>query len=335
MASNDTPLEDLLDPHPMVAPQPFPTAASQSKTATLKVEFKNCSQSFMDDTGLREVVKGITFSAAGRETIAILGPSGCGKSTLLRMVSGMYPRDAIMPTVGEVTINGQVVSGPRDEVLTVWQTPVLNRWLSVLGNVMLTFKPFIHGPRPRFPWEVALDWVKAVADRIPALQDKIPCSAPYREVEQQSIEILQAVGLCDSLHKFPGQLSGGMKQRAAMAATLVARPKILCMDEPFSALDPTTRIEMRNLVKKLKQDYPCLVMFVTHDVGEALDLADRILVMSTRPATILSDIRLPSQADRAAGWASSTEHASLEASILQTIREARGSTGAGNIRVGV
>lgn len=287
---------------------------------TLKIEFKGCSQSFEDDSGMREVVKNITFTAEGTETIAILGPSGCGKSTLLRMVSGMYPRNVAMPTVGHVLINGEEVTGPRDEVLTVFQTPVLSRWMSILGNIMLSFKPLIHGPRVRWPWEFLQDMLAALCDRIPALQGKVPCSAPHKEVEYKAIAILKAVGLSDSMHKFPSQLSGGMKQRAALAATLVVHPKILCMDEPFSALDPTTRIEMRELVKQLRHDYPCLILFVTHDVGEALDLADRILVMSTRPATILSDIRLPVQAARTAAW--DTERAQLEVSILQTIREA-------------
>ena len=318
--------------HPRQTPAPVPEAP---KPTALKVEFKGCGQSFADDTGMREVVKNITFTAEGTETIAILGPSGCGKSTLLRMVSGMYPRDAVMPTVGEVTINGEVVSGPRDEVLTVFQTPVLNRWLTILENVMLSFKPMIYGPRARWPWEVAQDWLAALGDRIPPLAGKIPCSAPYREIEKQAIDILNAVGLGDSLHKSPAQLSGGMRQRVALAADLVVHPQILCMDEPFSALDPTTRIEMRELVKTLKRQYPCLILFVTHDVGEALDLADRVLVMSTRPATILSDIKLPTQEQRSADWASSAEHARLETSILQTIREANGKSGAGNIRVSV
>jgi len=302
---------------------------------TLTVEFKGCCQSFEDDEGLKEVVKNITFKTEGCETIAILGPSGCGKSTILRMVSGMYPPNTHMPTAGQCLINGEEVTGPRDETITVFQTPVLVRWLTVLGNVTLMFKPLIYGPRIRWPWEFLQDMLKSVADRIPALRGKIPCSAPHREVEEKAIAILEAVGLGDALHKFPRQLSGGMKQRAALAASLVVRPEIVCMDEPFSALDPSIRIEMRNLVKALKKQYQCLILFVTHDVGEALDLADRIIVLSTRPATILSDIHLPPQEQRTAEWAASPEHAQLEASILQTIREANGNKGAGNIRVSV
>ena len=303
----------------------------------MKVEFKGCGQSFADDNGMREVVKNITFSAEGTETIAILGPSGCGKSTLLSMLSGMYPRGIHMPTVGEVTINGEVVTGPRDEVLTVWQKPVLCKWMPILNNVMLSFKPSIHTPKTRMPWEVAQDIVAGLGDRIPALAGKIPCSAPHKEIEAAAMDILRTVGLGDSMFKFPRQLSGGMLQRAAMAATLVVHPPILVMDEPYSALDPTTRVEMRQLLKDLKKKYPCLVLFVTHDVAEALDVADRILVMSTRPATILSDIRLPPQDQRPENWATSLDHSRLEAQILQTIREARdaGSVGSYNLRVGV
>lgn len=320
--------------HP-VAPKAVPATAEVPHTSGLTVEFKGCGQSFADDSGMREVVKNITFKAEGTETIAILGPSGCGKSTILRMVSGMYPRETLMPTVGQCLINGEEVTGPRDEVLTVWQQAVLCPWMSILGNVMLSFKPSIYGVRTRWPWEVLQDMAAAVGDRFEATRHKIPCSTPHKEIEQRAIAILEAVGLADSMHKFPGQLSGGMLQRAAMAASLVVRPEILCMDEPFSALDPTTRVEMRNLVKTLKKLYPCIILFVTHDVGEALDLADRVLVMSTRPATILSDIKLPPQAERTAEWAGSSEHARLETTILQTIREANTTSGAGNLRVSV
>lgn len=306
---------------------------AKDPSAPLKIEFKGCGQSFLDENGMREVVKDITFTAEGTETIAILGPSGCGKSTLLRMVSGMHPRDTVMPTVGQVTLDGDHVTGPRDEVVTVWQTPVLCRWMPVLNNVMLSFKPFIHGPRVRMPWEVAQDVVAGLGDRIPHLAGKIPCSTPYKEIEAQAMEILCTVGLADSMYKFPGQLSGGMLQRAAMAATLVVRPKVACMDEPFSALDPTTRVEMRQMVKDLKKKYPCLILFVTHDVSEALDVADRILVMSTRPATILSDIRLPPHDQRPADWANSLDHSRLETQILQTIKDAR-DPGSFSIRLG-
>ena len=288
----------------------------------MKIELNDCTQSFTDDNGTRTVVQGITFAAEGTETIAILGPSGCGKSTILRMVSGMHPRGVEMPTSGSVTINGEPVTGPRDEVMTVWQTPILCRWLSILGNVMLSFKPFLHGPRARYPWEVAQDVLVSLANRIPALRGKIKRSKPYQEIETQAREILREVGLEDAMHKFPGQLSGGMLQRAALAATLVVRPQVLCMDEPFSALDPTTRVGMRQMIKGLKLKYPCLILFITHDVAEALDVADRVLVLSTRPATILEDIRLPPV--RGADWGQSAEHREYESQILRTIRQAQG-----------
>jgi NitT/TauT family transport system ATP-binding protein len=293
--------------------------------------FKGASQSFDGDGKTITVVKDITFEAKGNETIAILGPSGCGKSTVLKMVSGMHPRGVTMPTVGECQIDGEVVDRPHDDVLTVFQTPVLAGWKTVLGNVMLAFRPFLFGPRARFPWEWAQDVVASMADMVPPLRGKIPNSKPWREIRERSEKILRAVGLGDSMHKFPHQLSGGMRQRAALATTLVVNPRIMCMDEPFSALDPTTRIEMRNLVKKLKSEYPCLTLFVTHDVDEALDLADRIIVLSTRPATVLEDIHVPEGIKPG-----STEWATLEARILHLIRDAASSSGShGSITVGV
>ena len=313
------------------------TVAATTPTPMV-VEFKNCHQSFTKDGKVEEFVKDVSFRVDGNETIAILGPSGCGKSTLLRMLSGVYPRNVTMPTLGTVTINGEVVTGPRDEVLTVWQTPVMNRWMTVLGNVMLSFKPLIFGPRVRNPLEIMRDVAVGFVDRIPGLRGKFAYSAPYQEIRDQSLAILDVVGLSDAVYAKPRQLSGGMKQRAAIATKLAIKPPIVCMDEPFSALDGPTRMDLRGVVKSLKDKYPCMIFFVTHDVSEALDVADRILVMATRPATILTDIRLPPQKDRPADWATSLEHARLEASILQMIKDARANGkggGDGNIRVSV
>ena len=299
------------------APVPAPVAA---KGSDLKLDFKGCGQTFSNDGELVEVVKDITFTVEGNQTIAILGPSGCGKSTLLRMVSGMHPRGIRMPTVGECCINGEAVLTPHDDVVTVFQSPVLVPWLSVLGNVMLSFKPFLFGPRPRWPWEVAQDFVAAIGDRFEATRLKIPCSDPYKEIEAKAITLLKEVGLGDSLHQFPHQLSGGMKQRCSLATSLVVEPKILCMDEPFSALDPTSSKAMQEIIVRLRDKYPCLILFVTHNVRRALDLADRIIVLSTRPATIAGDIRLP--ANRPEDWKHTPEYAGLEAKILHLISDA-------------
>lgn len=261
----------------------------------VRVEFVGCSQSFPDqdaEGGALEVIEDISFVAEGNETIAILGPSGCGKSTVLRMVSGMHPRGIPMPTTGECRINGEVVEGPHDDVLTVFQTPVLAGWHTVLGNVMLAFRPFLFGPRMRWPHEWAKDMAVSILDRFEVTRGKVKNSKPWQEIRERSEAIIEAVGLTDVMHQFPHQLSGGQRQRAALATTLVVNPKIMCMDEPFSALDPATRIECQELLAKLKLEYPCLTFFVTHDVTEAIAVADRIIVLSTRPAKVVGSFRV-------------------------------------------
>lgn len=273
----------------------------------LHVNIQGVCQDFQGDHGVDHVVKDVSFQAGGTETVAILGPSGCGKSTIIRMVSGMYPRGIQMPTLGCVTIDGEHVKGPRDDVVTVFQSPVLAPWMTVLGNVMLPFKAQL--------------WGEGISPE---------------DQKKRAVEILEAVGLKDSLHKRPNQLSGGMRQRASLAQALVVRPRILCMDEPFSALDPTNSIVMRGLVRELKAKYPCMVMFVTHNVGEALDLADRIIVLSTRPATILLNTTVDAPSPRPGKWNLTPEYAAKEARILQLIREAsQGQNNGGTLTVGV
>ena len=151
--------------------------------------------------------------------------------------------------------------------------------------------------------------------------------------EKRVDEVLDAVGLADYKKLYPKQLSGGMKQRVSLAARLVLRPKIMCLDEPFSALDAQTREEMQLLTLELWRKFPCLALFVTHDVGEALRIADRIIVLSTRPATVVVDITIVEPKPRSLEWMRSSEYRQLEDRILSRIREA--ATGHGNMAVEV
>ena len=296
-----------------------------------RLELKGCCQFFTDDYGRSfEVVKDISFTVEGNKVVALLGPSGCGKSTILRMISGLYGRgQAPMPSVGEVTLNGVKTEGPRTEVLTVFQAPVLVRWQTLLGNVLLSFKSGVRQPRHRYPWEVAQDWAALGTRRITG-KWHVPLSPLSKDIRDRSVAILEDVGLGDAMHKRPHQLSGGMRQRGSLATVLAVRPKVMCMDEPHSALDPTTKHQMRALLKDLRRKYPCLILLVTHDVSEALELADRVIVLSAKPATIVGDFLLPEE--RPANWLASPEYMALEANVLQVIREAKG---VGTIRVGV
>jgi NitT/TauT family transport system ATP-binding protein len=251
------------------------------------------SQSFTDQGNSNPVLDDISFGVDRPSTVCILGPSGCGKSTVLRLISGMYDRRAQMPTRGEVRIRGQVVRGPQNEVLTVFQRPVLKAWLNVRSNVLLPF-------------------------RAPLWGRQVPPGERVQRVDQ----MLKAVGLTAAARLYPRQLSGGMQQRVALAARLVLRPSILCLDEPFSALDPQTRLEMQDLVLELWREVPCLALFVTHDVTEALRLADRILVLSTRPARIVADMAVSSAKPRSEAWLRSAECVELEQKIITLIRSA-------------
>jgi NitT/TauT family transport system ATP-binding protein len=271
------------------------------------LEVDRIVQDFPGTTSERpnRVLQDISFRADRPSTVCILGPSGCGKSTILRMVSGMYDRRAQMPTSGAVRIRGKVVDGPQEEVLTVFQRPVLKAWLNVRENVLLPFRSDLWGAR-----------------------------VSEKERSSRADHLLEAVGLTAAARLYPRQLSGGMQQRVSLAARLVLRPSILCLDEPFSALDPQTRQDMQDLVLRMWNDHPCLALFVTHDVTEALRLADRILVLSTRPATIVADLPVNAPKPRPDAWLRSGQATELERQIFSLIREANG-TSRGTLTVDV
>jgi NitT/TauT family transport system ATP-binding protein len=194
------------------------------------------------------------------EITTFLGPSGCGKSTVLRLVAGLEPQ--FPPTLGSVHVLGREVIGPGADRGMVFQdyTSFDNR--TVLANV--TFGLECRG-------------------------------IPKRRREAEGREWIQRVGL-DPLRdalKYPHELSGGMRQRVAIARTLVLRPRIILMDEPFGALDPATRLDMQDLLVRLWREVQATVLFVTHSVEEAVYLGDRVFVMATTPGRIAEEIRMP------------------------------------------
>jgi NitT/TauT family transport system ATP-binding protein len=188
------------------------------------------------------------------EFAAIIGPSGCGKSTLLNTAAGF-----VTPSTGGVVIDGEQVSGPNPEVGVIFQQFALFPWFSALGNVEF--------PLRRFPISRA-------------------------ERRSRALAALAEVGLAEHARKYPGQLSGGMKQRVAIARTLVSNPKVLLMDEPFGALDAQTRLAMHELLLRLWEARRQTVLFITHDVEEALILADVVYVMSAAPGRIIERIEV-------------------------------------------
>ena len=187
--------------------------------------------------------------------VAILGPSGCGKSTLLRIVAGLD-----RPTTGTVTLDGRPVTGPGADRGMVFQSYTLVPWLTVVGNIEF-------GPRER---GVGAAERRAVAEKLMA-----------------------QVGLTQFANHSPKQLSGGMQQRAALARALANDPKVLLLDEPFGALDHQTRGLMQELLLNIWEADRKTVLFVTHDIEEAIFLGSRCLVMSARPGRIKADISIP------------------------------------------
>src|SRR5580700_7244813 len=202
-----------------------------------------------------EAVSKANFSIPRGQFVAILGPSGCGKSTLLMMCGGL---EAI--TAGDITVNAAPMTGPRTSIGIMFQDSTLLPWKTALDNTL-------------FPIRVL----------------KRPLEA-YRD---DAHHLLARVGLDGFIHKKPHELSGGMRQRVAICRTLIYDPDLLLMDEPFSALDAITRDEMNELLLDLWQQYTKTALFVTHSIREAVFLADRVLVMTRRLATIVEDLAIP------------------------------------------
>ena len=225
-----------------------------------------------------------SFEVSNGEFTAVLGPSGCGKSSLLHLLAGFE-----FPTTGSVTVAGAAVQKPSPERGVVFQEAALFPWLSVWDNVLF-------GPR--------------VLGR------------PAADTAARAREMLALTGLSDFAHHLPAQLSGGIRQRVALARVLTLGSAVLLMDEPFGALDAQTRLDMQELLLDLWQRLRPTVVFVTHDIDEAILLTDTIHVMSARPGQIIRRIEVP--LDRPRGLADTTSAAfnGLKSDILRLLRPA-------------
>lgn len=212
------------------------------------VEVHNLGMKYQSMNGEINALDNINFYVAKGEFISIVGPSGCGKSTLLSLISGL-----LVPTTGYVLINGSRVSGTTREVGYMLQKDHLFDWRTIMENVLL-----------------GLEIQKAVT----------------AENRQYVESLLKIYGLYEFKDKYPDQLSGGMRQRAALIRTLAARPEILLLDEAFSALDYQTRLAVtEDIYQIIKKENKTAVM-VTHDIAESISMADRVIVLTKRPATI-------------------------------------------------
>ncbi|MEM0383872.1 MAG: ABC transporter ATP-binding protein [Candidatus Caldarchaeum sp.] len=219
------------------------------------ISVRNVSKVFKTLTGADVVaLKDVSFDVEEGEFIAIVGPSGCGKSTLLRIVAGLVPSSG-----GEILIEGRRVDGPAKGVGMVFQTPVLMPWKKVVENIV-------------FPLQIM---------------------GRNSEVNDSNLSrLMRLLGLEGFENAYPFELSGGMQSRVSIGRALITSPKILLMDEPFGALDALTREKMGLELLNIWREYRNTVLFVTHDVAEAVFLADRVVVMSARPGRIKNIVRI-------------------------------------------
>ena len=246
------------------------------------IRLQGISQVFRSRDGARVAALDDVDLAVGNEQFAcIVGPSGCGKSTLLRLVAGL-----IAPTRGTIEVGGRRVDGPREDVGIVFQKPTLFPWASVLENVLMPLK--LMG-RP---------------------------TASHR---QRAMDLLEMVGLGGFETRLPGELSGGMQQRAAICRALIHDPPILLMDEPFGALDALTREEMTLELLSIWQERRKTIVFVTHSITEAVLLADKVVVMSARPGRIVNDLDVALPRPRSFAQEGLPEFQAVAASVRASI----------------
>jgi len=221
--------------------------------STPRLEFRKVTKRFANPRqGLVVAVEGVSLVVGDGEVVSLIGPSGCGKSTLLDMGSGLDPVSS-----GEVYVDGELVSRPNRHVAFMLQKDLLLPWRTIVENVEL----------------------------VQEIQ-----SVSTRERRQRALDLLAKCRLTDFVDHYPHQLSGGMRQRAALARTLAVDPSVLLMDEPFSALDAQTKMVLQQDLGRTLADTGKTALFITHDLVEAVALSDRILVMSKRPGRISEEI---------------------------------------------
>ncbi len=226
------------------------------------IDIRDVSVRFNQKDKVFHALEHVSLQVEHGEFICLLGPSGCGKTTLLNAIAGFLP-----VTDGEIVINGYPVEKPNSNYVTIFQNYGLLPWRTVLKNVEL------------------------------GLEDK---KVPKEERRQIAEKYLDLVGLSDFKNAHPVSLSGGQQQRVAIARGLAVEPEILFMDEPFAALDAITRMKLQDDVRKLTETEGKTIIFVTHDIEEAVYLADRIVVMSPNPGRIqhIVSVKLPHERDR-------------------------------------
>ncbi len=249
----------------------------------VKLQIQNLRKTYRTDGHEVVAIDEVSLAIRNQEFATLLGPSGCGKSTLLRIVAGL-----VKPTRGVVRLDGQAIRGPGRDRGMVFQSYTLFPWLTVLENV-------------QFGLELS--------------------GVPRAEQERIARAFVEKVGLRGFERAYPKALSGGMKQRVAIARALANNPAILLLDEPFGALDAQTRSLMQELLTGVWEELHKTILFVTHDVEEAIFLSDRVFVMTARPGRIKAEIEVPLERPRSYGLKASETFLDLKKQALTLIRE--------------
>jgi NitT/TauT family transport system ATP-binding protein len=255
--------------------------AGNARAATLVVD--GVTKRFATPDGTISALEDVSFSVKEGEFLALIGPSGCGKSTLFNIVGGLLGEYD-----GRVLVDGKVITGSHREIGMVFQEESIFPWRTTLDNVA-------------FPLEVA--------------------GAPKAERHARATELIKLVGLDGFENRYPAEMSGGMRQRTAIARTLAFQPKILLMDEPFAALDEQTRLLLGDKVLHIQQTLRQTTLLITHNIAEAVQLADRVVVMTYRPGRVkrIFDIDLPRP--RTSEIVGSAEFGQYVAKIWNDLRE--------------
>ena len=252
------------------------------------IDIRDVKLTYETKDGRLPVLDGVDMQVPEGGFVAVVGPSGCGKSTLTRLIAGL-----LEPNAGEVWLHGERVTGPKSSVGMAFQNPVLLEWRSVLRNVTL-------------PLEL-------VAPRM-----------PKREKEERALQLLTLVGLEGFERKRPSELSGGMRQRASLCRSIVHKPEVLILDEPFGALDAFTREDLWQTMQRVKSEEPFTGVMITHDLRESIFLADQVIVLSGRPAFTQYTMEVPWKGERDLDLLYTAEGAEMLGELRDQIQIAQG-----------
>jgi len=256
---------------------------SQAANGTEMLVVDDVAMRFHTNEGDLTALDNVSFTVSPSEFLAIIGPSGCGKSTLFNIIGGL-----LRTYDGKVTVAGETVSGPHPAIGMVFQEESTFPWRNVIDNVA-------------FPLEIS--------------------GVPKRERIERARHFVSMVGLNGFEKRYPAELSGGMRQRVSMARTLASEPKILLMDEPFAALDEQTRLLLGDKVLQIQQQLNQTMLLITHNITEAVQLADRILVMTYRPGRVKRVVEIDLPRPRTSEIVSSEAFGRYVAQIWADLRE--------------